>query len=154
MPTDQRDHEYVRKELTRYHNEIMPYITTMQPTQHWMSELISRLKQYGLTKTEVLNLINMGIGKRASADDQASPGENGQDVDMKMEDEEAQTQEDKDEAAMARDELFFRCAVEETDERFPDSSRIRDIIKVFQDSIRVAETGKIEVNGHNDEETV
>lgn len=155
MPTDQRDYQYIRKELMRYHNEITPHVTRMQPAQVWMSDLISKLKQYGLTKSEVLNLINMGIGKRASTNDRTETEQDGEDAPMKMEDDDQmqqETQEDMIEAAIARDELFFRCAVEESDERFPEDGQIREIIKVFQETIPVVETNNHEVNGHDHEE--
>lgn len=76
-----------------------------------------RLKSYELTKTEVMNLVNMGLGVR---------------VGTQQEDEE----EPDEETVMARDIQFFRVVVEESEERFPEDEgeeRIREIIGIMKE---------------------
>lgn len=89
------------------------------------SELVKKLKAYGLTKTEALNLINIGVGMRPAGQDQVN-GDDEQEVGP------------DDEAEMARDVQFFKVVVEEADERFPGDDgdeRVRDIISTMKNCV-------------------
>lgn len=82
-----------------------------------------RLKPYEVTKTEVMNLVNMGLGTRVTnqQDDEEEPDE---------------------ETIMARDIQFFRVVVEESDERFADDEgeeRIKEIIGIMKECMGVKE---------------
>jgi len=94
-----------------------------------MTDLIKKLRPYGLTKTEVMNLINLGVG--AQTDEQADQA----DGDMKTE-EEAESEGD---LALVRDELRFRVVVEESEERFADElgeEKIREVIDILRHTIK------------------
>lgn len=83
----------------------------------FIGDLVRKLKPFELTKTEVMNLVNMGLGVRVAA----------------------QTEDDEEpdeETVMGRDIQFFRVAVEESDERFADDEgeeRIREIIGIMRE---------------------
>ncbi|KAK5106824.1 hypothetical protein LTS08_000947 [Lithohypha guttulata] len=101
-----------------YTEEVTSHVKTQPDVNSWISELVKKLKAYGLTKTEALNLINIGVGMRPSGQDQVN-GDDEQEVGP------------DDEAEMARDVQFFKVVVEEADERFPGDDgdeRIRDVI--------------------------
>lgn len=88
-----------------------------------------------------MNLINLGVG--AQVDTSAEQV----DEDMKME-EGAEPDED---ISFARDELRFRVAVEEAEERFPGEigeGRIREVIEIMRATIRTDDTPKM--NGKQD----
>lgn len=100
-----------------------------------MPELVKKLKPFDLTKTEVLNMINLGVGIRGSqqqAEIKSEDGEDGAD----------------DEAEMARDIQFFKVAVEEADDRFPGDEgeeRMREAVMIMKETVKGVET----VNGTN-----
>lgn len=88
--------------------------------------MVKKLKPFELTKTEVVNLINMGIGVRSTSTQNQVNG----DVDA---------EELDDDAELARDIQFFRIAVEEVDERFAeeDEARIKEAILIMREYIKV-----------------
>lgn len=91
-----------------------------------MPELVKKLKPYDLTKTEVLNMINLGIGMRAPQ----------QSAEVKSEDGEDENEEDTE---MARDVQFFKVTVEETEERFPGDEgeeRIREVVMTIREMVQ------------------
>lgn len=93
------------------------------PLDTYIKELVRRLKPYEVTKTEVMNLVNMGLGTRVTnqQDDEEEPDE---------------------ETIMARDIQFFRVVVEESDERFADDEgeeRIKEIIGIMKECMGVKE---------------
>lgn len=104
------------------------------------------MKPYELTKAEVLNLINMGIGVRVPSQ------QNQEEVDGEAEDEEEQPDE---EAEMSRDVQFFKVAVEEAEERFPGEDgeeRIKEMVSILKHTIRSKQGQETEVqaNGVDD----
>lgn len=100
-----------------------------------MPDLVKRLKPFDLTKTEVLNVVNVGIGMRApqqSAEVKSEDGEDGVDEDTEM----------------ARDVQFFKVTVEEVEERFPGDEgeeRIREAVAIIREMVLPETT----VNGTN-----
>lgn len=108
----------------------------------WMPELIRRLNPYDLTKTEVMNLINLGVG----APSNMQPAN---DVNA-----EADAEETEEDSALARDELRFRVAVEEVDERFPGETgeeRIREVIELMRETIKFADSTATDKGKENEE---
>lgn len=105
-----------------------------------MPELIRKLKPYDLTKTEVLNLVNVGIGMRATQLQAETENE--------VKDEEDEDAAPDEEAEVARDVQFFKVCVEEADERFPGEEgeeQMREVVMIMKSVIRLAEG----VNGTN-----
>lgn len=100
-----------------------------------MPELVKRLRPFELTKTEVLNLINLGIGMRAPQQSNEVKSEDGED-------------ENDGDTEMARDVQFFKVTIEETDERFPGDEgeeRIREAVTIIRGTIQSVAA----VNGTN-----
>lgn len=105
-----------------------------------MPELVKKLKPFDLMKVEVLNLINVGIGVRAT---QPQGDANNEDED-----------EPDQEAEISRDIQFFKVIVEEADERFPGEEgeeRIREVISIMRDTTNTSENADkmngVELNG-------
>lgn len=123
------------------------------PVEDWIGDLIKQFKPYELTKTEVMNLINMGIGVRVSQQ------QNEEQVKGDAEGEEEPDQPDE-EAEISRDVQFFKVVVEEADERFPGDDgeeTIRKIVSIMKETItggaKDEEGREVEVkeNGVHDE---
>lgn len=113
-----------------YTTEITPHVLSSPPLNTFIKELIRRLKPYELTKTEVMNLVNMGLGVRGANQQEGDDGE------------EEPDEEELAETAMARDIQFFRVVVEESDERFEGDEgeeRIREVIGVVKDCMGAKE---------------
>lgn len=119
----------------RYTKEMTPHVSNLEETPKWMPELVRRLKPFDLTKTEVLNLINLGVGLRApqpSAEEKSDDGEDGNEEDTEM----------------ARDVQFFKVTVEESDERFPGDEgeeRIQEAVTIIRKTIQSVAS----INGTN-----
>lgn len=124
QPTDLSDHDRIRKDLKDYTTEITPHVTRCQDPGVWMATLVRRLKGFELTKTEVLNLVDVGVGRRKTSEGQTV--ESGEEEEL------------SEEERVARDVLVFKCVVEEVDLRFAGDSggeRIKEIIEIFRDTI-------------------
>ena len=126
--------------------EVTPHATNHAPVDDWIADLVKKLKPYELSKAEVLNLINMGIGVRVPSQ------QNQEEIDGEAEDEEEQPDE---EAEMSRDVQFFKVAVEEAEERFPGEDgeeRIKEMVSILKHTIKSKQGQETEVqaNGVDD----
>lgn len=107
-----------------------------------LREMVLRLRPYGLTKAEVLMILNLGVGLDAGkdADKQAETGINGDgkmDVDHQEaitngdtanEDGDGEEEDDGDTGAMA----LLNAIVEELDSRIPED-KIPEILAIIRD---------------------
>ena len=84
-----------------------------------LSSLVRRLKPYNLTKTEVLNLINLNLGAKVS-------------------DEEIKQEDGEEEEVTSRDLALFRVTVEDCEERFPGEEgeeRIGEVVGILKEEV-------------------
>lgn len=107
---------------------------------------MKKLKPYELTKAEVLNLINMGIGVRVQSQQNQEEDDG---------DEEDGQEQPDEETEMSRYVQFFKVAVEEAEERFPGEDgeeRIKEMINIMKDTIKSKDEAEVEVkeNGVHD----
>ena len=115
------------RKFNTYSDEITPHVTNQPPLDKWITVLIKKLKPYELTKTEVMNLINMGVGLRTPAQQGQVNGETN-----------GESGEPDEDVEMARDVQFFKVAVEEAEERFSDDvgeERIREVVAIMKECI-------------------
>lgn len=98
--------------------------------------MVKRLKPYELTKTEVLNLINLGVGARTTTPGTQQDGEEAEEVD--------------EEALTSRDVAFFKVAVEEAEERFAGDegeARILEAVGIMREVLQEKPAGGINGGG-------
>lgn len=92
----------------------------------WIADVVRKLKPHGLTKTEVMNLINIGVGVRPLAQQEQVNGE-------------ADGEQEADpERGMDRYVQDFHVVVEEVEARFPGEEgeeQIRQIITTLKECI-------------------
>lgn len=95
-----------------------------------MAEVVKRLRQLGLTKTEVFSIINLGIGLP-----RPEPAVNGEAESMEVDD---QGEEEEEEAAAANDEPVAHVAVEDggdgSDAVVEEDTGGRQLLQVVVDS--------------------
>ncbi|KAJ9261450.1 hypothetical protein DTO212C5_8318 [Paecilomyces variotii] len=164
---DLRDHNTVVKEIHNYVQRLSPHLlkypryvheglpqqaeTTDQgaqvppppppteptPLDHALRELITRLQPYGLTKGEVLTIVNLGVGLDggATSGDQEAQAEDGADVAMADGDaagEEAGEEglADEDYGALA----LLDTVIEEREERLSNED-VAQILKIIRETL-------------------
>ncbi|GAD94663.1 hypothetical protein ANI_1_2882024 [Paecilomyces variotii No. 5] len=172
---DLRDHNTVVKEIHNYVQRLSPHIlkyplyvheglprqaeTTDQgaqvppppppteptPLDHALRELITRLQPYGLTKGEVLMIVNLGVGLDGSATsgDQGAQAEDGGDV--AMADGNGAGEEglaDEDYGALA----LLDTVIEEREERLSNED-VAQILKIIRESLGSGRKETQEVDG-------
>ncbi|KAJ9316770.1 hypothetical protein DTO271D3_2903 [Paecilomyces variotii] len=160
---DLRDHNTVVKEIHNYVQRLSPHLlkypryvheglpqqaeTTDQgaqippppppteptPLDHALRELITRLQPYGLTKGEVLTIVNLGVGLdgAATSGDQEAQAEDGADVAM-ADGEEAGEEglADEDYGALA----LLDTVIEEREDRLSNED-VAQILKIIRETL-------------------
>lgn len=115
----------ILKDFNSYVEETTPHVKKQIDIQDWIGDVVSKLKPYGLTKTEVMNLINIGVGTR----EVAQPAEDAEaDGDVEVDGE-------RDIERYVQD---FMVVVEEVDVRFPGETgqeQIREIVTVLNNAV-------------------
>ena len=56
------DYTNVRNDFNSYIKLTSPYVARYPPPDEWMSEVVGKLRNYGLTKAESLQVLNLGVG--------------------------------------------------------------------------------------------
>lgn len=150
-------------QFARYVSSTVPYVADQTSTDAFIKDVVPKLRRLGLTKTEALMLVNLGIGipKKllpqtsiaASEEPEAEPT-NGADDEAHEEEtvvkEEGDEDEEMEEADphSSYDRQMIPVLVEELEDRFPggeSESKIEEILQTLRNSynlVTAADAGK------------
>ncbi|KAK5065256.1 hypothetical protein LTR84_001094 [Exophiala bonariae] len=139
-PVDLNNYNVVRDDFQHYVTTTVPYISAISNPEAFIQSIVPKLRRLGLTKTEALMLINLGVGTQRSGSQQlnsgaAAPSVNGDG--MAHDEDMAEEEPEQD------DRQLLSLVIEELDERFPGdegSAKIDNILQVMKDSYNTART--------------
>ncbi|EXJ56372.1 uncharacterized protein A1O5_12639 [Cladophialophora psammophila CBS 110553] len=144
---DLKDNQRVLDDFKHYVTNTVPFITKYPPIETFIKNVVPRLRAFGLTKTEALMLINLGLGlprgqqQQQAADDNAQmEGVTGEGDDVDDDDDAAaadetngqRTAEGEEEPLDPDDRQFLSLVVEELEERFPGEEGEAQIQKILE----------------------
>ncbi|KAI5293700.1 hypothetical protein KEM52_005303 [Ascosphaera acerosa] len=148
---DLRDHNTVVKEFHNYVTRLSPHLlhypsstganesdTTPTPLDSAIRTLITDLKPFGLTKAEVLMILNLGVGLRSEAPTATQEGQDG-DVAMGQDQDTAQEQPADEEADDYGALALLDTIIENREERLSDDD-IAQILAVIRNALGPAAT--------------
>ncbi|KEF61447.1 uncharacterized protein A1O9_03013 [Exophiala aquamarina CBS 119918] len=132
QPVDLKNYNVVRDDFQHYIATTVPY--TLSMPEAFIKNVVPRLRRVGLTKTEALMLINLGVGahrngSQQKAGDAAPPSFNGNGEELGEEAAEVEQEQD--------DRQLLSLVVEELEERFPGEegeAMIDSILQIIKDA--------------------
>ena len=129
QPVKLDDYTNVRNDFNSYIKLTSPHIAKYPPPDEWMGEVVGKLRAYGLTKAESLQVLNLGVGLESTLkapegevkDDEATNGavEVNGDVEGGVEEQE-EVKEEED--VVATSDTAVEVEVEEAEEGDGDSA--------------------------------
>ncbi|EXJ87747.1 hypothetical protein A1O1_04673 [Capronia coronata CBS 617.96] len=120
-PVNLKNYQSVREDFQRYVTTTVPYIENFPPPELFVKTVVSKLRAFGLTKTEVFMLINLGIGLPRNQSSQPSAA--AEDGEEENEAEEVQEPDDRQ---------LLSIVIEELEDRFPGEEGEAKIEKILQ----------------------
>lgn len=166
QPVKLDDYTNVRNDFNSYIKLTSSHVAKYPPPDEWMSEVVGKLRAYGLTKAESLQVLNLGVGLESTLkapegeakDGEAANGdvevngdaEGGGEVheEVKVEDDvaptsdtavEVENEEESEGDGDSAHRSLLGCVVENMDERFPGEEgeeRIQDILGLLRGLVR------------------
>ncbi|OAP59254.1 hypothetical protein AYL99_06552 [Fonsecaea erecta] len=157
-----KDYERVRDDFGHYITNTVPFIARYPPPETFIKNVVPRLHAFGLTKTEALGLINLGLGlprgqqrQKAADEDTQAQGVNGEgDHDDNDHDDDAAAGqipvEEEEEPAEPDDRQFLSLVIEELEERFPGEEgevQVQQILETMREEYNRAHATHASANG-------
>ena len=121
----------------------VPYIENFPPPETFVKAVVPKLRNFGLTKAEVFNLINLGVGLPRT---QSASKPDGADDEMEVDEEEA-----AEDAGEPDDRQLLSLIIEELEERFSGEEGEAKIEKILDTMRTEYERAQVTVaaNGTN-----
>ncbi|KIW12539.1 hypothetical protein PV08_09816 [Exophiala spinifera] len=133
-----KGYQQVRDDFDHYISTTSPYIKDYPAPETFVKAVVPKLKAFGLTKTEIFNLINLGVGLSTAQSTQKSvENSDGMDVDGDGAGEDAPEEPDY--------RQMLSLIVEELDDRFSGDegeSKIQKIFDTMRSEYERAKKGK------------
>ncbi|KIX99971.1 uncharacterized protein Z520_04609 [Fonsecaea multimorphosa CBS 102226] len=159
-----KDYERLRDDFEHYVTNTVPFIARYPPPETFIKNVVPRLHAFGLTKTEALGLINLGLGlprgqqqqQNADEDDQAQDvngeGDNNDDVDdhAPADGVDGQIPAEGEEQPEPDDRQFLSLVIEELEERFPGEegeAQVQQILETMREEYNRAHAAHASANG-------
>ncbi|RMZ76056.1 hypothetical protein DV737_g5006, partial [Chaetothyriales sp. CBS 132003] len=139
-PVSLQDYYNVRKDFKRYVDGTSPHIKQCPPPDPFISNVVQRLKKYNLTKTEVLSIINLGLGLPRSLPAHAKTLANHHGHDHEADADAPPDQEDG--AVEPNFRALAECVIDSLADRFPGDEgedKIESILAVLEECTREAQ---------------
>ncbi|KIX03218.1 uncharacterized protein Z518_06770 [Rhinocladiella mackenziei CBS 650.93] len=142
-----KNYQRVRQDFQHYVTTTIPYIEAFSPPETFIKSVVPKLRAFGLTKTEALMLINLGVGLPRNQYSQAAAAEtetgatNG-DVEEGNEEAAAQEVQEPD------DRQLLSLVIEELEERFPGEQGEAKMEKILQTMKAEFDRAHAATNGH------
>ncbi|KIW23710.1 uncharacterized protein PV07_11889 [Cladophialophora immunda] len=156
-----KDYERVRDDFEHYVTNTVPFILNYPPPETFIKNVVPRLCAFGLTKTEALVLINLGLGLprgQQLATDENAPEErvNGEGDDINDDGVGADgvdgqiAAEGEEEPPESDDRQFLSLVIEEMEERFSGEegeAQVQQILETMREEYNRAHATHASANG-------
>ena len=136
-----QDYLNIRKDFERYIDLTAPHIKDYPPPEEFLNGVVKRFRKYDLTKTEVLTLINLGLGMPRSRPVKVKAFANGHTEVANAEkdgSDEAQDQMLEEGTDEPNYRALVDCVIESVGERFAGEAgelKLEEIITVLKECI-------------------
>ncbi|KIV79346.1 hypothetical protein PV11_06912 [Exophiala sideris] len=125
QPVNLKNYQRVRDDLQHYVTTTVPYIETFPPPETFVKAVVPKLRSFGVTKTEALVLMNLGVGLPRKQPAPKESETNG-DSDEPNEDGAEDAQDEPD------DRQLLSLVIEEVDDRFSGEQGEDKIQKIIE----------------------
>ncbi|KAI1616701.1 hypothetical protein EDD36DRAFT_415587 [Exophiala viscosa] len=142
QPVNLKNYQRVRDDLQHYVTTTVPYIETFPPPETFVKAVVPKLRSLGVTKTEALVLINLGVGLPRNQPTEKEAEING-DAEEPNEEGAEDAQEEPD------DRQLLSLVIEEVDDRFSGEQGEDKIQKVIETMRSEFDKAKATTNGTN-----
>ncbi|EXJ82853.1 hypothetical protein A1O3_06668 [Capronia epimyces CBS 606.96] len=125
-PVNLKNYQSVREDFQHYVTTTVPYIEDFPPPENFVKAVVPKLRAFGLTKTEVFMLINLGVGlPRNQISRPGADAENGEAA-------EADEEDAADEVQEPDDRQLLSIVIEELEDRFPGEEGEAKVEKILE----------------------
>ena len=134
-----KGYQHIRDDFEDYISGTVPHIAKYPPSTTFIKNVVPKLKAFGLTKTEVLLMVNLGVGlprgqQPVNEDQTINDGAgNGEDEKATRNEELPNAiDEGQDEPYQPSDMELLSCVIEELDDRYSGEEGREQIQKILE----------------------